>query len=307
MKFYYFGGVMGDPKDLKTPSNLNNHNFSGVMFTHDIPEGDMFVKAAKDISTDESIKYLIAIRPYTISPQYLSMINRSMNQIDKDRLQINLISGYIKDHESGVGGIVGDVNDDSENIDRSNYMIKFLKALHEMDQDKHSPGYFRNSNYKNKLDVYVSTTNSYIFEAAKKYNNKIILPYHIYARGHWSDVLKDKNKKIPLELGDTEVMIAMTPIIRETEEELDLLTNYAIRPVWQKGEVPKVVLDAAYFTHEQFDDFVRTLEKRGINHLLINAVPSEEVNVIVPFIKEYVASRNKEFVGDTADKEINIL
>jgi hypothetical protein len=292
MNFYYFGGVMGDPGNIKSPSNLNSSHFSGVMFTHDIPEGDMFVKAAVDIKQGEQIKYLVAIRPYTISPQYLSMINRSMDKIDKGRLQINLISGYIKDHESGVGGIVGDVNDDSSSVDRSNYMIEFLKQLNEMDQDKESPGYWRDPNHKNKLDVYVSTTNEYVFKAAKKYGHKIILPYHIYVRGGWSDVLKNPNKLIPLELDGVEIMLAITPIIRKTEEELDLLTNYAIRPVWQKGEIPKVVLDAAYFTHEQFDDFVKTLEKRGINHLLINAVPWQEVDVIVPFIKDYVESRN---------------
>jgi hypothetical protein len=107
MEFYYFGGVMGNTNSLKTPSKLEAHNFSGVMFTHDIPEGDMFVKTAVDINPDEKIKYLVAIRPYTISPQYLSMINRSMDNIDRDRLQINLISGYIKDHEDCVGGVVG--------------------------------------------------------------------------------------------------------------------------------------------------------------------------------------------------------
>lgn len=291
MRFYYFGGVMGDPQNIKSPSNLNKNNFSGVMFTHDIPEGDMFVKTAIDIKANENIKYLIAIRPYTISPQYLSMINRSMDRISKNRLQINLISGYIKDHEDGVNGIVGDVNDQSSSIDRSNYMIEFLRVLSEMDQDKESPGYWRDPEHRNKLDVYVSTTNSYVFEAAKKYNNKIILPYHIYARGHWSDVQKDDSLMIPLELGDTEVMIAMTPIIRETEEELDLLTNYSVRPVWRKGEVVTPVLDAVYLTYEQFDDLVNTLENRGINHMLINAVPSEEVEVIVPFIKRYVESR----------------
>lgn len=297
MKFYYFGGIMGDKTNIKSPSNLNKNNFSGVMFTHDIPEGDMFVKAAKDISLDESIKYLVAIRPYTISPQYLSMINKSINQIDRGRLQINLISGYIKDHEDGVGGIVGDVNDSSSSVDRSNYMIEFLRALSEMDQDKYSPGYHRDEHHKNKLDIYVSTTNSYVFEAVKKYNHKIILPYHIYIRGGWSDVLKDKSKTIPLELGNTEVMLAITPIIRKTEEELDKLTNHAIRPVWKKGEIPKVVLDVAYFTYEQFDDFVQTLEKRGINHLLINSVPSEEVDIIVPFINQYAQSR-KGFVSN---------
>lgn len=293
MKFYYFGGVMGNPSDPKTPSNLNNHHFSGVMFTHDIPEGDMFVKTAIDLKENENIKYLIAIRPYTISPQYLSMINRSIDRISKNRLQINLISGYIKEHEDGVGGIVGNVNDQSSSVDRSNYMIDFLKSLNEMDQDKESPGYWHDPNHRNKLDVYVSTTNSYVFEAAKKYKHKIILPYNIYARGTWADVKKDPSLMIPLNLGDTEVMIAITLIIRETEEELDLLTNYSMRPVWRKGETPMPLLDAVYLTYEQFDDFVKTLEGRGINHLLINAVPWEEVHVILPFIKQYVESRQK--------------
>lgn len=293
MKFYYFGGVMGNTSDPKTPSNLNNHHFSGVMFTHDIPEGDMFVKTAIDLKENENIKYLIAIRPYTISPQYLSMINRSIDRISKNRLQINLISGYIKEHEDGVGGIVGNVNDQSSSVDRSNYMIDFLKSLNEMNQDKESPGYWHNPNHINKLNVYVSTTNSYVFEAAKKYKHKIILPYHIYARGFWSDAEKDTSLMIPLELEDTEVMIAITPIIRKTEEELDLLTNHVVRPVWKKGEIPQPVLDAAYFTHDQFDDLVKTLEKRGINHLLINSVPWKEVHVILPFIKQYVESRQK--------------
>lgn len=293
MNFYFFGGVMGAPSDPKTPSNLNNHHFSGVMFTYDIPEGDMFVKTAIDMNQNEHIKYLIAIRPYTISPQYLSMINRSMNKIDRGRLQINLISGYIKDHEDGVGGIVGDVNDQSSSIDRSNYMIDFLKELNEMDQNKYSPGYYGDPNYVNKLDVYVSTTNSYVFEAAKKYKHKIILPYHIYARGSWSDTARHRSATIPLVLENTEVMLAVTPIIRETEEELSLLTNYSMRPVWRKGEVPTPVLDAVYFTYEEFDDFVKTLESRGIKHLLINAIPSEEVHVILPFIKKYVESRKQ--------------
>jgi len=293
MKFYYFGGVIGNPGDPKDPSNLDNHNFSGVMFTHDIPEGDMFVKTAKDIEKSEDIKYLVAIRPYTISPQYLSMINRSMDRIDKGRLQINLISGYIKDHEDGVGGVVGDVNDKSTSLDRSNYMIEFLKVLNEMDQDKDSPGYWRDPNHKNKLDIYVSTTNSYVFAAAKQYGHKIILPYHIYARRGWSDLVDGSSVSIPLELEDMEIMIAITPIIRKTEEELDLLTNHVVRPVWKKGEVPQPVLDAAYLTYDQFDDLVKTLESRGINHMLINAVPSEEVNVIVPFIKKYVEENKR--------------
>ena len=293
MKFYFFGGVMGDSRNIKSPSNLNSHNFSGVMFTHDIPEGDMFTKTAKDINPQENIKYLVAIRPYTISPQYLSMINKSINSIDKNRLQVNLISGYIKDHEDGIGGIVGQINDQSSAVDRSNYMIDFIHSLNRMDQDKQHTGYEHDSNQKNKLDLYVSTTNKYVFETAKMYGHKIILPYRIYARGVWNELMEDSPIPIPLDLDGVEIMLSITPIIRKTEKELSLLTNYAMRPVWKKGEVPEVVMDAVYFTYEQFDDFVQTLKKRGVNHLLINAVPSEEVDVIVPFIKQYVEENKK--------------
>lgn len=292
MNFYYFGGVFNDSNSPETASKLEESNFSGVMFTYDSTQGDMFTRVARDIDKNQKIKYLIAIRPYTISPQYLNTINDSISQIMNDRLQINFISGYIKDHEKDTGGIVGDVDDSSESIDRSNYMIEFLKVLNEMPE--------------NRLDFYVSTTNSYVFDTVKQYNNKIILPYHIYKRGFWSDSLKDTSLMYELNIDSTDVMIAMTPIIRETEEELKLLHNHAIRPIWKKGEKSKVLDDVEYFTHDSFDEFIKTLKEDGINHLLINAVPRDERDIIIPFIKQYVDSKIS-FVSDTTSKEINIL
>lgn len=288
MKFYYFGGVFNDANSKETASSLEKNNFSGVMFTYDATQGDMFVRTAKDIRMNEKIKYLIAIRPYTISPQYLYTIHDSINEIMKDRLQINFITGYIKDHESEVGGIVGEVNDSSHSVDRSNYMIEFLNSLNNISQTRDG---------KSLLDFYVSTTNDYVFSAVKKYKNKIILPYHIYKRGFWSDSLKDTSLMIDLDLKDTEVMIAMTPIIRETEEELNNLQNYAIRPIWKKGEKSMVLDDAEYFTHESFAEFIKVLEEDGIDHLLINAVPRQESEIIIPFIKKYVETEKQGFVS----------
>jgi hypothetical protein len=284
MKFYYFGGVFNDTNSLETASKLEEHNFDGVMYTYDSTQGDMFVRVAKDIDTKEKIKYLVAIRPYTISPQYLYTINDSITEIMKDRLQINFITGYIKDHESNVGGVLGDVNDESNSVQRSNYMIDFIKKLNEMSESRGS---------KPLLDFYVSTTNSYVFDTVKKYKNKIILPYHIYKRGFWSDSLKDTSLKVDLKLNDVEVMVAMTPIIRKNEEEFSSLKNYAIRPIWKKGEASKVLDDVEYFTHESFNNFVEMLEKDGINYLLINAVPRKESEIIIPFIKQYSESRNR--------------
>jgi hypothetical protein len=281
MKFYYFGGTFNENDTLEDTSTLNDYHFDGVMFTYDATQGDMFVRTARDMKLNEKIKYLIAIRPYTISPQYLQTIYDSMNEIDKGRVQLNFIAGYIKDHENHIDGIVGDVNDASESIDKSRYMINFIETLNKMKVNK------------TPLDFYVSTTNSYVFEEAKKHKNKIILPYHIYKRGFWSDVYKDPSLKIGLEKNGVEIMITMTPVIRKTEEELKLLNNYALRPIWKKGEVSKVLDDVEYFTHESFHEFVKTLEEDGIKHLLINAVPRAESKVIIPFIKQYVEASKR--------------
>jgi hypothetical protein len=95
----------------------------------------------------------------------------------------------------------------------------------------------------------------------------------------------------PLEVKSKEIMLAMTPVIRETEEELDSLKNYALRPTWQDGEVSRVVNDVGYFTHKSFHEFIKELKQNNINYILINAVPQAENDVMIPFIRDYVQSK----------------
>jgi hypothetical protein len=277
VKFYYFGGVLGDNSSVKSPYNLNSNHFDGVMFTHDIPQGDMFVRAGLDFRKNENIKYLIAIRPYTISPQYLSMINDSLNRVHKGRVQLNIIPGYTKDHEDSIKGIVGPVNDQSDKVEKRKYLVEFLDAINEMNQ---------NEELKAPLDFFVTTTNPRVLDAVNKHNNKIILPYSLYKNDMW---LKKFNR--PLEVKSKEIMLAMTPVIRETEEELDSLKNYALRPTWQDGEVSRVVNDVGYFTHKSFHEFIKELKQNNINYILINAVPQAENDVMIPFIRDYVQSK----------------
>jgi hypothetical protein len=276
VKFYYFGGVLGEEESVKSPSNLNRHHFDGVMFTHDIPQGDIFIQTVMDLKVNEKIKYLIAIRPYTISPQYLAMINDSLNKVQKDRVQLNIISGYTKDHEDGVKGIVGSVNDQSDKVEKRKYLVEFLHSLNEMNKNK---------NIKAPLDFFVTTTNPRVLDAVNKHNNKIILPYSLYKNNIW---FKKFNR--PLDVNSKEIMVAITPIIRETEEELESLKNYALRPTWQSGEVSRVVNDAEYFTNKTFHELIKNLQENGIKYLLINAVPQAENAIIIPFIKKYVES-----------------
>jgi hypothetical protein len=82
-------------------------------------------------------------------------------------------------------------------------------------------------------------------------------------------------------------MLAITPIIRQTQEELDRSEEYAKRPIWKNGEVQGKVTDIEYFTYEEFDNFINKLEKDGITEILMNGHQEEERERLISFIKEY--------------------
>jgi len=278
MKFYYFGGSL----DTDLLDEIKNANFDGVMFTYDLDKSDTFTYVTNQIKKNETIKYLVAIRPYTISPQYLYMINKSMQKIMPNRLQINFIQGYTKDYEKGFGGIVGEVNDMSSTIDKSNYLINYLDVLNEMQ---------KNQKNENLLDFYVSTSNKYVMEAVQKYDNKIILSYKKYKNKHWAQTRLVTNKIVysdPIDLKNTKVMLAITPILRKNKKDFEELPkNYAHRPVWRTGEISEPVSDVAYFTYEEFSVFLEELKKEGIEEVLLNSYPPREYWVIKHYINNY--------------------
>ena len=130
MKIYYFGGTI-DMVDM-----LHENGFDGNLFLAGSQHPDDFVKIAKFMDINKDFKYMVAIRAYAISPQYLSMICASIDQIAPGKIQINLISGHTKEDEKGVGGIVGPINDLSSKIEKSKYMIEFLETMHDMNLKK---------------------------------------------------------------------------------------------------------------------------------------------------------------------------
>jgi len=242
MDFYIFSTGMSEVKDLQ------EYNYSGALFTYNIGQGDFFTQIARNIVVGNSFKYMVAIRPHTISPQYLCMINNSIRKIDPNRLQINFITGWLKDNEKEFGGILGEVNDLSSNIDRSNYLIKYIDELEKL-------------NAKTP-DYYISSTNNFVFDAAVKYNSKIIITYSQYKQNKYN--LKDKK-----------IMMSLGVILRETKEEL--LKLYKTNKV----------SDAEYFTYNEFNDFINEIKNIGINEIMLHCWDSEERKIINNFVKQY--------------------
>lgn len=244
MDFYFFNSDFGVIKDL------DRAGFAGVLFTYNATGEDHFTRIARNIDEGSKIKYMVAMRPYVISPQYLCMINRSISRICKDRLQLNLISGHIKDEEKDLGGILGDVNDKSDSIARSNYLIDYVEAL---------------ENLKVEIpDYYISVSNNFTLNVATKYNKKIIIPYSDY-----------KNKSFDIK--NKKVMVAVTPIIRKTKEDIETLPENTV--------VHRIDMDN--FTYDEFSGLIDSIKKDGIDQIILSAWNLEETQNIIDFVKYY--------------------
>jgi hypothetical protein len=242
MNFYIFSNGLDQVKELE------EHGYSGALFTYNIGQGDYFTQIARNIVVGNSFKYMVAIRPHAISPQYLCMINNSIRKIDPNRLQINFITGWLKDNEKEFGGILGEVNDLSSNIDRSNYLIKYIDELEKLNA---------------KIpDYYISSTNNFVFDAAVQHNSKIIIPYSQYKQNKYN--LKDKK-----------IMMSLAVVLRETKEELLNLSK------------TNKVSDKEYFTYNKFNDFINEIKNIGINEIMLHSWGAEERKIINNFVKQY--------------------
>ena len=280
MNFHYFGGHVST-----TASNideLEDAHCDGILFTYRQWQGDFFTFVARTMKLDQKIKYMIAIRPHALSAQYLCMINQSINEIQPERLQINIIAGHIKPDEVDFGGILGTVTDASSIPDRTNYMIDYLKELRDME-----------SHGVQIPECYVTCTNIHSLEAVAKLGYKIIFPYREYKFGYFLDKSVDGQLKpgVGFDLSGKKIMLAISPIIRDTQEEIDNEFPKNIVVHTQDGKSyldrKRFLNDTAYFTYDNFVRFVKELESKGINEILFNGAPESERDNLIKYIKRY--------------------
>jgi hypothetical protein len=254
MEFYIFSNNIEDVQELI------DHNYTGALLVYDTSLNDFFTQISRTMDVKEKFKYMVAVRPYGISPQFLCMINDSINSIDDNRLEINLIPGWAKEGEEDPGGILGEVNDSSSKIDKFNYLIEYINTLENIN--------------KNTPDYYVSVAHQSMVSETLKHGSKLLINYPDY---------KDKT----YDIANRDVMIYLWAILRETQEELDILRK-------QNSEDHYKYYRLQYFTYKEFDDILIELGNKGINKILFYTYwDKKERKIINNFVKNYKERENK--------------
>lgn len=248
MNFHIFNS------DFNLIDELEDSGFAGTLFVYHPEQSDYFTMIAKHINVNRKIKYMVAVRPHTISPEYLLLLHRSLKGIaNGNRLQINLIAGHIKPDEKDIVRTLVEVNNKSTSIERSKYLIKYIDLINKIPE-------FEDEG----VDYYVSVTNEFTFDASVKNNQKMIIPYSQYIVGKYN-------------LENTKTMISVTPIIRKTKEELNDLKGYNV----------KYTSDLQIFTYEQMTELINKIKNDGIEEMIFSSWNEKDTKEIINFVKQY--------------------
>jgi hypothetical protein len=132
MNIYWFG--RHTDKDLGYISDLlEDSGFYGWLLPYAAGVADPFIRIARSLKIDQKLKYLVAVRPHTISPQYLLAISQSLDLIEEDRVRINFVPGLNLSKEDELfGGILSEVTDSSSFFDRKKYLCSYIEQFNNL-------------------------------------------------------------------------------------------------------------------------------------------------------------------------------
>ena len=134
MNIYWFGRHID--KDLGYVSDLlEDSGFYGWLLPYGAGYPDPFTRVARSLKTEQKLKYLVAVRPYNISAQYLLSIIKSLDSIQEDRVRINFVPG-LNEGEGSFGGIFSDINDSTSFEDRKKFFCSYLEKFKDWDVKK---------------------------------------------------------------------------------------------------------------------------------------------------------------------------
>lgn len=151
---------------------LEEHGFDGIMLTYHVFGGDHFTRIARSIDPESNFHYIVAMRPYVISGQYLAMICNSINEISPNRISINLLTGFVKEKEQKVGGFLSNITDDSPPAERSQYMLDYAEMFKSLSLP--TP------------DFYVSTSREHALNTCREKGFPLIVQYSLYKQNSFN-------------------------------------------------------------------------------------------------------------------------
>jgi hypothetical protein len=201
MKIHYMlRSEVFNPKELKSfSSRLEDSGYYSVLLTFHSRASDYLIKSAAALIPGDKLKYMIALRPYHISPQFCAMMTEGYNEIDPGRLVFNWVAGDFDSRSDEP--IQVDVFGESETIDniikRTTFLRKFVEDYNSFDIVSTKP------------EMVFSGFSEYTLETARMFNGTSLC------------MIDDYRKNIEKFEGIKNKMVYVNPIILESKKKIE--------------------------------------------------------------------------------------
>ena len=258
MKFHWMHRNDNNSVDYlsRLSEKLEECQYDSVLFVYHSKEEDFLTKAVRIMSKKQKIKYMLAFRTYSISPEYLSMICKTINTMMPNKIMLNIVSGDVHPEETSIEDLV-DISDLVDSNDKrieytDRWMSKFVKM---------NPA----------VDIVMGGHSKKTIDLANKYQATPLAMVDKYLAAR--------------EYTDGKQMVCLGAIITNTEEEAEEFhtNNLNIH------EISKYI----YGTKENFKSKIRYLEGIGVTDILIHGHPMDNnINRIHDTIREMMEEQN---------------
>jgi alkanesulfonate monooxygenase SsuD/methylene tetrahydromethanopterin reductase-like flavin-dependent oxidoreductase (luciferase family) len=169
---------------------LDGVGYYSVLMVYHSTQPDHWIKAAHILNKNHKIKYMPAIRTYAMTPEYCAMMCRAFNEIQPNRLMLNIVTGDLKKEEKSINDLIyiNDLMDTPEK--RLKYTSEWIKKFKSFKIDGGFP------------EIVMSGHSDITNNLAKEYAD-----YHLSWIGQQTKFISNKN------------IISVPIVIRDTYEE----------------------------------------------------------------------------------------
>ena len=240
IKFHWMQNDINLSTDiLKSLSKeLDEANYYSVLLPFHSRISDSWIKSAHILDKTQKIKYMVAFRPYHISPQYFAMLVSGFNDIQQNRLMINFIAGDGRKDEPDQMDVYGETANLLDIEKRKEYVRKFLTICKDLDIVKNI-----------MPEAVISGLSDYSIKTAEIFDATILCMYDDYLNN--IDRLKNCKRK----------MVSVKICIRDTDEEAEKIISLS------KNSREK--LYTIYGTEISVENRIKEIVKGGVTDFLI--------------------------------------
>ena len=238
----------------KLSAELDDCGIYSLLLPYGANDNDYFYKLPLVIDPAQKLKYLVAVRPYAISPEYVGALFRTINEISPNRVILNIVSGNFDPNiEPVLKHYVGDVSQIDTMEKRVVYTEKWLEQFYAIMGNA-------------RPEIVLSGSSTKTLEIANKYSD-----YHMFILprlGHVKEYGVINSRR----------MLYAAPLVRDDPSKIDALLE-GINTTFYHTVFSGNKMEVA--------NRIKSLENEGITDILFNHLEfDDKIELVYEMIKE---------------------